>query len=58
MTDLEGRLSAARTRLTELLQDSRAGVPRAQVLLGVLALAAELTGFVFEQAAEGLGGRR
>lgn len=51
-------MSDARTRLMKLQQDSRSGVPRAQVLIGLLALAAELTGFVLEQAAEGLRGRR
>lgn len=56
MTELSARISRARTRLTELQQDERAG-RRAQVLVGLLALAGELVTLVLEQTAEQLRGR-
>lgn len=52
MTEIEARISDARTRLTMLQQASRSGAPRHQVLFALLTLAAELAGFVFEKSAE------
>lgn len=51
MTELEARLSDARTRLTELQQEARAG-RRLQALLGLSALTSELISYVLEQTAE------
>lgn len=53
MSELEARLSKARTQLTELLQDARAG-RRPQVLLGLIALSSELLSIVVEQTADQL----
>ncbi len=51
MTELDHRLSSARVRLTDLQQDARQG-KRAEVLLGMLALATDLIRYVTEHTAE------
>lgn len=53
MTELEARISDARVRLTAMQQDARQG-HRGRVLIGLLALASELTTFVYDQTAEQL----
>ena len=53
MTELDRRLASARVRLTELQQDLRQG-KRAEVLLGLLALATDLLRYVAEHTAEHL----
>lgn len=54
MSDIESCLMDSRSRLTALLQDHRAGVPKGQVLFGMLRLGAELVGRVLMEAADGL----
>lgn len=56
MSELEARLSRARTRLTELQQDLRAG-RHPQVLLGLIALSSELLAVVVEHTSQQLSAR-